>query len=86
MKVIVISEECHGYIGIAKDFESAVDFLLTNHWITSYLEIWNEIEWIRLDKIFGDNWEEEVKNMSEEDFKVIFDSSFSLKEVTVYGT
>lgn len=86
MKVTVISEECHGYIGIAKDFESAVDFLLTNHWIDSQLEIWDKIKWIRLDKVFGDNWEEEVRNMSKEDFKIIFDSSFFLEELTVYGT
>ena len=34
MKVIVIFEECHGFIGVAKNIKSAFDFLLYNKWIT----------------------------------------------------
>lgn len=34
MKVIKIDEECHGFIGIAKDMRSAFDFLLSDKWIT----------------------------------------------------
>ena len=34
MTVIKINEECHGFIGIAKDIRSAFDFLLSNKWIT----------------------------------------------------
>lgn len=32
--VIAIREECHGFIGIAEDMESAFDFLLKEKWIT----------------------------------------------------
>lgn len=32
--VIVIREECHGFIGVAKDIESAFHFLLRDGWIT----------------------------------------------------
>ena len=34
MKVIVIFEECHGFIGVAKNIKSAFDFLLYDKWIT----------------------------------------------------
>ena len=34
MTVIIINEECHGFIGIAKDIRSAFDFLLSYKWIT----------------------------------------------------
>ena len=34
MTVITINEECHGFIGIAKDIRSAFDFLLSDKWIT----------------------------------------------------
>lgn len=34
MTVITINEECHGFIGIAKDMRSAFDFLLSDKWIT----------------------------------------------------
>ena len=34
MTIITINEECHGFIGIAKDMRSAFDFLLSDKWIT----------------------------------------------------
>lgn len=34
MKVIVIFEECHGFIGVAKDIKSAFNFLLCDKWVT----------------------------------------------------
>lgn len=34
MTVITINEECHGFIGIAKNMRSAFDFLLSDKWIT----------------------------------------------------
>lgn len=39
MKVIVISEECHGFIGIAKNMDSAFRFLIEENWIG---ELWDE--------------------------------------------
>lgn len=38
MTVITINEECHGFIGIAKDMRSAFDFLLSDKWITEKTE------------------------------------------------
>lgn len=32
--VIVINEECHGFIGIAKDMRNAFQYLLNHNWIT----------------------------------------------------
>lgn len=34
MKVIVINEESHGFIGLAKDMISAFDFLVNENWVT----------------------------------------------------
>ena len=39
MKVILISEECHGLIGVAKDMKSAFQFLLHDKWITEKTEV-----------------------------------------------
>ena len=39
MKVILISEECHGLIGVAKDMKSAFQFLLHDKWITEVSQI-----------------------------------------------
>ena len=40
MKVITINEECHGFIGIAKDMPSAFHMLLSEHWITDETEFY----------------------------------------------
>lgn len=32
--VIIINEECHGFIGVAKDMKSAFQYLLLKNWIT----------------------------------------------------
>jgi hypothetical protein len=37
-KVIIINEDSHGFIGIAKDIESAFHFLLQDSWITECTE------------------------------------------------
>lgn len=33
--VIVINEECHGFVGVAKDMKSAFQYLLLKNWITN---------------------------------------------------
>ena len=44
MKVIVINEECHGFIGVAKDMESAFQFLIDDKWITENTELFEPTE------------------------------------------
>ena len=38
MNVIVIREECHGFLGVAKDMKNAFQFLLEEDWITAKTE------------------------------------------------
>ena len=42
MIVIRISEECHGFIGIAKDIKNAFQFLLKDRWINEKTEIYDD--------------------------------------------
>ena len=35
--VVIIKEECHGVIGIARDYASAIHFLITNKWLDEIL-------------------------------------------------
>ena len=37
-KVICIHEDNHGLIGIAKDYKSAIDFLVREEWLTDEIE------------------------------------------------
>lgn len=39
-KVVIINEECHGFIGVAKNFESAAKWMIEHHWIEPFTEMW----------------------------------------------
>lgn len=87
MKVVKIGEDNHGFLGVAKDYKSAIQFLIEEDWITEATEVYVDVEggWIRLDEYF-DDWEYEVKNMSRESFDELFYDSFSLEDIDVYGS
>ena len=87
MKVVKIGEDNHGFLGDAKDYKSAIQFLIEEDWITEATEVYVDVEggWIRLDEYF-DDWEYEVKNMSRESFDELFYDSFSLEDIDVYGS
>lgn len=62
-KVITVSEENHGFLCVAKDYQSAVDFLIKDCWIDEATEIYNDAksEWMRLDEFYGEARGEEVR-------------------------
>lgn len=68
MKVVVVKEEVHGVICVAKDYASAIKWLIDNEWITEYTEFWNdELEKHEtLKDILGENWERDVPYLPEE--------------------
>lgn len=84
MTVIVIYEDNHGMIGIAKDYESAINFLLQNHWLDSEFEIMDEnYKWVALKDLnvsIGD-----IRQMDIDKFNEFFDGCFYLDIDTVWG-
>ena len=87
MKVITINEDNHGFLGVAKDYKSAIQFLIEEDWINEATEIYVDVEggWLRLDEYF-DDWKSEIENMSREYFDGLFYESFSLEDIDVYGS
>lgn len=88
MTVVMIDEENHGIIAVAKDFESAKDFLINEHWIDEDLEIflYDKMEnWDTIKNVFGEDWETKIRAMSEEEFEETFENMFYLYEREVYG-
>lgn len=87
MQVVKISEDNHGFLGVAKDYKSAIQFLIEEDWINEATEIYVDVEggWLRLDEYF-DDWEFEIKNMSRESFDDLFYENFSLEDIDVYGS
>lgn len=82
--VILIVEENHGIIGIAKSFSSAIDFLYDNNWMTPETELYNpfddtvESDWICFEKY--NLTKEDLKKCGLEIFNDLFDSVFYLEE------
>lgn len=84
MNVIVIHEDNQGMIGIAKNYESAIDFLLQNQWLDSEFEIMDEeYNWVALKDL--DISIDDIKQMSIDKFNKIFDGCFYLGIDTVWG-
>lgn len=88
MTVVMIDEENHGNIAVAKDFESAKDFLINEYWIDEDLEIflYDKMEkWDTIKNVFGEDWETKIRNMTLEEFEETFENMFYLHKVEVYG-
>ena len=93
MTVIIIEEESHGGIGVAKDMKSAFEYLIYNKWITENTELFQPTEgeeygWFPISRAMTDLrrslldtlmflWNCDVG---------YFDGSFYFTEAEVYGT
>jgi hypothetical protein len=73
MVVYTISEENHGYIGVAASYKAVLQWLITSDWIVRYSEIWCPDEnerWggrnVMLIDLYGVNWKKEFLQFSED--------------------
>ena len=76
--VVIINEECHGFIGIAKDFENAVYFLIDRGWLNGATDVYYGDKWVPLASVLGEDWENKILALGLDDFCDFFDGSFYL--------
>ena len=86
MTVILVNEDNHGLLTVAKDYKSAIKFLIDNKWIRESTECWNEDgTYSRLDELLG---EDVIDKMTEEwnidDFNDFWEGTYLLNEIEVY--
>jgi hypothetical protein len=87
MTVILVNEDNHGLLTVAKDYKSAVKFLIDNGWIKESMEIWDEngISHNRLDELLGEDVLDIITEKWDIDsFNTFWDGSFLLNEVEIY--
>jgi hypothetical protein len=86
MKVIVIEEENHGMIGIAKSYADAVHMLVNQDWLSELTEIYKEDfdKTVLLVEDLGEEWFAKLLEWSMEKFNECFDGCFYLNEEEVY--
>lgn len=82
--VVVINEECHGFIGIAKDFKNAIYFLIDNGWLNGATDVYYENKWVPLAAVFGEDWEDKILMLNFNDFCEFFEGSFYLSVERIF--
>lgn len=85
MTVILMHEDNHGLLGVAKDYESAIDYLLQNQWLDIETEIYSierdELCSLKeLDITIGD-----IRQMGIDKFNDLFDGVLYLDVDNVWG-
>lgn len=86
MKVIVIEEENHGMIGIAKSYADAVHMLVNQDWLSELTEIYKEDfdKTVLLVEDLGEEWFAKLLEWSIKQFNECFDGCFYFTEEEVY--
>ena len=85
--VIVIYEENHGMLGVAKTYKDAVMFLINDHWLTDHTEVFTTddgYETARLCEVFGEDWADIIRDEWDiNTFNDYFCDWFSLTEMEI---
>lgn len=83
MNVIIIDEADRGTIGVAKNYYSAVQWLINACWITGDIDFWDETtsQWRTLRNVLGKDWERIItESWDIAQFNSFFDQYFRLNE------
>lgn len=89
MKVILVNEDNHGLLCVAKDYYSAFNFLFNGYWIEDYTEIYDGEDeegygiYVRVKEKLGENWVDDMATWDIKKFNDFWDGSFYLDEVEV---
>lgn len=88
MKVIIVKEDNHGFIGVAASMIAAKRFLLATDWVDAYTTLYvkereNEDgeHWFSLIDLYGENWKEAYMGF---DTNLLANMGFYFREVEVY--
>lgn len=88
MKVIIVKEDNHGFIGVAASMTAAKRFLLATDWVNAYTPLYVEERededgehWFSLIDLYGENWKETYMGF---DTNLLANMGFYFREVEVY--
>lgn len=89
--VVLINEESHGLIGIAKDYESALLYLFNDPWIDDRTEVCvgddeHLHNWAKVSEVLGEDWRDKIMGWDIPNFNDFWEGSFYLSTEEVIGT
>lgn len=92
MKVIVISHESLGFIGLADTLEHAIDFLMDKDWLNegTTVPVFNEKtrnwDYVSLTERFGEHWGNTLRSAKNcDELNDAFNEYFCFDEMNVYS-
>lgn len=85
--VILVREDWHGFLTVAKDAPSAIHYLVAENWINekSYVYPKERLVAVKLIDYYGDNWYARLKGESLEKLSELFEEVFYFDEWEVYS-
>ena len=83
MIIYIIHEDNHGVLGVADSYESAVQFLIDNKWLTEDFEILNIEEYYSRPLYALEIKPEEIKAWNIDKFNDFFDGDFYIEEANL---
>ena len=86
MKVILVNEYSHGLLTVAKDYQSAIFYLINNNWIKETTNCYDDEtdSWKRLDEIISNPFDTIMYKWDIKNFNHFWNGDFSLYETEVY--
>ena len=80
MIIYIIHEDNHGVLGVADSYESAVQFLIDNEWLTENFEILDREEYYSRSRYALEIKPEEIMTWNINKFYDVFDGDFYIEE------
>jgi hypothetical protein len=82
---VVIYEDNHGMVGLAVDYESAIDFLVLNEWLSPTMELLLEDNSLStIEEDLGENWLQLIRLWTMKEFNNYFDGLLYLDVERIY--
>lgn len=84
MNIIIIHKDNHGVLGVAKDYDNAINFLVQEQWLTTDIKVLNSIEELVSLKELGLDIET-IRSWDIEAFNDFFEGIFYLDVDHLWG-
>lgn len=82
---VTIYEDNHGMVGLAVDYESAIDFLVLNKWLSPKMELLLEDNSLStIEEDLGENWLQLIRLWPMKEFNNYFDGLLYLNVERIY--
>lgn len=83
-EIILVFEDSHGTICVAKNYHSAISYLIKAHWLEDTTEIFHNGKEITVATVLGENQLDKIFSWSVMEFNSFFDGLFTLVFDSVY--